>query len=585
MKLNNEYNFGVVPTVNMPRSRFATHKNIRTTFNAGLLIPIYVNPLIQPGDTLKVKSTMVIRMTTPIYPTMDNLFADLRAFFVPHRLSWDHFKEFMGENTTGAWTQTTTYTIPQIQIFNNYSQLTQVKIAKGDNLQYMGIPIGYPKAVNTAPANTQCQTKIMALPWRAYALTWSDWYRDENVTPPLFINKGDNDTYANRGNAVHNWGTYSANAVTIPLECAPVYKFKDYFNACLPEPQKGPAVTLPIGSYAPVIGNGNVIGLTQDPTGQIQGGLAAENNTKSLVGAYPLTGSNNPVGSAIAGSTDTFGGGLGVGLTTNAASSGIIADLSNAVAATINAQRVAFAVQRIEELSARAGTRFNELINAFFNVKGQLSAVVQRPQYLGGFRVPLQMQQVPQTSATSATSPQGNMAAYSLTVDNQHFFSHSFEEWGTLLFCLCVRQEHSYSQGIANFWSKKNKLDFYWPQLAFLGEQPILTKEIYADGSSNDDTVFGYNERWIEYRTEQNINTGAFSPDYAQSLDAWHYGDDYSQAPVLSDTWRRETKDYIDRTLAVQSSVEDQFLMDSRFEFDKTTCMPLRSIPGLLDHF
>lgn len=582
MKLNNEYNFGVVPTVRTPRSRFLTFKNLRTTFNAAQLIPIYVNPLIQPGDTLKVKSTMVIRMSTPIHPTMDNLFADLRAFFVPHRIVWDHFKEFMGENSTGAWTQTTTYTVPQLAIYNDYAAR---KIAIGDSLQYMGIPIGYPKAITTAPTVANCTTTVMSLPWRAYAKTWNDWYRDENVTPPFNLYTGDNTKPVTRGSTTYIWGVYNNSQDAVPLECAPVYKFKDYFNACLPEPQKGPAVTLPIGSSAPVIGNGMALGFDTGSTTpgyehlglKIGDGITSPTLT-ATTGNYGAT-----VGAASTGNGSSEG--LVGGVTTDATKSGLITDLSNAVAATINAQRVAFAVQRIEELSARAGTRFPEIIDAFFGVKGLMSAVVQRPQYLGGFRLPLQMNQVLQTSSTDNTSPQGNTAAYSLTVDSQQFFTHSFEEWGTLLFCLCVRQEHSYSQGIENFWSKKNKLDFYWPQLAFLGEQPILTKEIYADGSSNDDSVFGYNERWIEYRTERNLNTGAFSPDYSASLDVWHYGDDYSQAPVLSDAWRRETKDYIDRTLAVQSNVEPQFLMDSRFEFDKTTCMPLRSIPGLLDHF
>lgn len=583
MKLNNEYNFGIVPTVQMQRSRFLMHKNIRTTFNAGKLIPIYVNPLIQPGDSLKVKSTMIIRMSTPLYPTMDNLFADLRAFFVPHRITWDHFKEFMGENTTGAWTQTTAYTIPQIKIYtNSVPTKTDVKIASGDNLQYMGIPIGYPKTITTAPTVANSTTGVMALPWRAYAKTWSDWYRDENFVPPLNIYTGDNDIPSSRGATGQIWGTYATNNQYAPLECAPVYKFKDYFNACLPEPQKGPAVTLPIGSYAPVIGTGKVMTLTDGTHDNIQ--MATFTTTAPLNLMEPSVGNaGEDVGHARG--TAMTGTGTLVGLSTDATKSGIIADLSNAVAATINAQRMAFAVQRIEELSARAGTRMPEIISAFFGVKGTLSAVLQRPQYLGGFRLPLQMNQVIQTSSTDSTSPQGHTAAYSLTIDSQHFFTHSFEEWGTLLFCLCVRQEHSYSQGIANFWSKKEKYDFYWPQLAFLGEQPILTKEIYADGSSNDNSVFGYNERWIEYRTEQNINTGAFSPDHTQSLDPWHYGDDYSQAPVLSDSWRRETRDYIDRTLAVQSNTADQFIMDSRFEFDKTSCVSLRSIPGLLDHF
>lgn len=572
MKLNNEYNFGVVPTIRTPRSRFLMHKNIRTTFNAAKLIPIYVNPLIQPGDTLKVKSTMVIRMSTPIHPTMDNLFADLRAFFIPHRIVWDHFKEFMGENSTGAWTQQTTYTIPQLKIFTNRDDYTRLRIAKGDNLQYMGIPINYPKAVNTAPSIANCTTQVMALPWRAYAKTWNDWYRDENFAAPLYIYTGDNDIPTVRNSANITWGNYFTNADGAPLECAPVYKFKDYFNACLPAPQKGAPVTLPIGSTAPILSNNQVITMSDSASTP-----AFENKALQIQAI-----SNNQTALNM---QDQAGAGYTTKQLVFGNESGLYADLSNAVAATINAQRTAFAVQRIEELSARAGTRFPEVIDAFFGVKGLMSAVIQRPQVLGGFRLPLQMGQVLQTSSTDSVSPQGNTAAYSLTIDSQDFFTKSFEEWGTLLFCLCVRQEHSYSQGIANFWSKKNKLDFYWPQLAFLGEQEIKTKEIYADGSADDETTFGYNERWIEYRTELNINTGAFSPDYAQSLDSWHYGDDYATAPVLSDTWRRETATYIDRTLAVQSNVEDQFIMDSRFEFDKTTCMPLRSIPGLLDHY
>lgn len=587
MKLNNEYNFGVVPTVTTPRSRFLMHKNIRTTFNAAQLIPIYVNPLVQPGDTIKVKSTMVIRMTTPKFPTMDNLFADLRAFFIPHRLVWPHWKEMLGENNTGAWTQTTQYTVPQIAIYTSAPNGAH-KIAKGDNLQYMGLPIGYPKAINTAPSLTNCTTKIMALPLRAYMKTWNDWYRDTNFVPPIREWDDDSDgIYVIDQN--YQWGTYYTGSTKFyPATCAPVYKFKDYFNACLPEPQKNPggAVTLPIGQSAPVTvyGNGMTLGLQGlDSGGTTHEGIIAETGNQ-----IHRNGSvyGDPIGTTSSGgSSMTIQKAIGV--TTEPDKSGLIgiADLSNAVAATINAQRVAFAVQRIGELSARAGTRYPEIINAFFGVKGNLSAVVQRSQYLGGFRLPLQMGQVLQTSSTDSVSPQGNTAAYSLTIDSQHLFTHSFEEWGTLIFCLCVRQEHSYSQGIANFWTKKEKLDFYFPQMAFLGEQAIKTREIYADGSSNDDSVFGYNERWIEYKTEQNLNTGAMSPDYAQSLDMWHYGDDYSSAPVLSDAWRRETPDYIDRTLTVAHTLEDQFLMDSRFEFDKTTCMPLRSIPGLLDHF
>lgn len=364
MKLNNEYNFGVVPTVRTPRSRFLQHKNIRTTFNAAQLIPIYVNPLIQPGDTLKVKSTMVIRMTTPIHPTMDNLFADLRAFFIPHRLTWTHFKEFMGQNNTGAWTQTTTYTIPQIAIYTSESASTQHKIAKGDNLQYMGIPIGYPKAITTAPSLANCKTTVMALPWRAYAMTWNDWYRDENLCPPLTVYLGD-ETYNYSSSTSVEWGKHSTGGPHLTNKCAPVYKFKDYFNACLPEPQKGPAITLPIGSTAPVIGNGMALGLDTGSTtpGAEHLGLRIGDGITSPVLTATTGNYGATVGSATTGTGTSEG--LASGVTTDATKSGLITDLSNAVAATINAQRVAFAVQRIEELSARAGTRFPKSLTRF----------------------------------------------------------------------------------------------------------------------------------------------------------------------------------------------------------------------------
>ena len=568
MSVNNEYRFGIVPQVTTPRSKFLMHQNIRTTFNTGKLIPFFVDTDIMPGDTFKLSGTMVVRMSTPIYPTMDNMFADVRWFFVPHRLTWNHWKAFMGENETGAWYNQTSYTVPQIVIGKSGTN-ANLRIAKGDNLQYMGIPIGYPSSFTSS--GTTDGAKFSALPYRALCQTWNDWYRDENFCPPIYYNHGDADANAERNNA---WGTYSTSTGA-ELSCPPVFKFKDMFNSCLPEPQAGPAVTLPIGQSAPVIGTGMSMGLTNGTD------LGALYKGSSYLDANITTYGSN-VGTTNSGTNLT--GNKTIGLTTDASKSGIIADLSNAVAATINAQRMAFATQRILEQSARSGRRYVEIIKGFWGVTSP-SATQQRSQYLFGKRLPINMAQVTQTSSTDSTSPQGNTAAYSLTVDSEYYGTFSATEHGTLLGVVCVRPEHSYDTGIAKMWQRKNKLDFYWPQLAFLGEEPITNKTIYADGSAADEQVFGYNERWVEYRTKVNINTGAFSTKYPQTLASWHYGDAYNSLPVLSDTWRRETTANVDRTLAVTSAVEDNFLMDSRWEFEATRCCPLYSVPGLLDHF
>lgn len=566
MKLNNEYRFGITPTVNCPRSKFLMHQNIRTTFNAGKLIPFYIDTDIMPGDTFKFKGSMVIRMSTPIYPTMDNLFCDVRFFFIPHRIVWNNFKLFLGEAIDSAWVPSTEVTVPQVRVHDTGISGSRA-VAKGDILQYMGIPIGF----GTPNATNDGYNDLNALGYRAYFSVWNEYYRDENFCPPIRLATDDTTDYPS-DNGTYDYGRYSNSAHRLPAKVAPVYKFKDYYNACLPDVQRGGAVSLPIGSTAPIFGNGDEVKI-------VSGGIKANWEVNHLA---PDGVSYNYMTKYGTGDSTNNGN---VTFSTDATETGLSADLSNAVAATINAQRLAFATQRILELSARVGMRMPEIIKGFFHVDGPLMAVLQRPEYLFGKRLPINMNQTVQTSSTDSTSPQGNTAAYSLTVDSDYYGTKSFTEWGTILGVLCVRNEESYSQGVARMWSRKRKLDFYWPQLAFLGEQTIKMKEIYATNTASDEDAWGFNERWIEYRTKPNLNTGAFSPQYAQTLASWHYGSNFTSAPVLSDTFRRATEAWLDRTLAVTSAVEDQFLMDSRWEMEATRPLPMVSVPGYVDHF
>lgn len=573
---NSEYHFGVVPQVETPRSKFLMHQNIRTTFNAGLLIPFAVDSEVMPGDTFKVSGTFVIRQSTPIYPTMDNSFADIFIVRVPHRLVWDHFVNFMGQNDTGSWTQQTDYEVPKIELNIGAS----MKVNKGDILNYMGVPL-----TTNLLTNQNKPIYISALPLRSYQLAWNEWWRDENVCPPYHIWKDETTVYPYNGTMQNHWGNYEANAKAFDPKPAPVFKYKDYFNACLPDTQKGAPVTLPIGDRAPLMTLDTTYDV-KDMNGLTWGNISSGNTTAltddmNLV-VHSSSHASYPNQTVVEG---TATGTASVPLVPN----NLYADLSNAVAATINAQRMAFATQRILEQAARSGTRYCEITRGFFGVKTADSRL-QRPEILCAKRIPITMTQVAQTSSTDSTSPQGNVAAYSLTVDSDHLCTFSNTEHCTILYLICVRQEHSYDSGLQRQWTKFKKLEWYWPQLAFLGEQPIYNREIYlagydANGETTDDQVFGYNERWAELRYKPNMNTGAFSTRYQNNLSAWHYGDSYNSLPVLSFDWRKETKEFIDRTLAVTSEVEDQYIMDCRLEFEATRPLPMFSVPGLLDHF
>lgn len=556
MNRNTESHFSVNPiNLDIQRSKFVRPSTHKTTFNAGNLIPIYVDEVL-PGDTFKMNMSSVIRMSTPIYPVMDNANLDVYFFFVPNRLVWEHWKEFFGENNTTHWEQPVEYEVPQITA-------PQGGWAKGTIADYMGIP--------TKVSNLSVQ----ALPFRAYCKIWNDWFRDQNLKDPAMISLDETTTQgANSGDYVTN-----TEKGALPLKVA---KYHDYFTSALPEPQKGPEVTIAgLSGTVPVMAVKDTF------------------NTKSNSGIqYAKIGSQTVTDTwhyvVAAGDINTPSKGVSGVMVTNSASGTVAeaypanlwADLSAATgtATSINALRQAFAIQRLYEKNARGGTRYIEIIKAHFGVQSP-DARQQRSEYLGGTRVPINMDQVVQTSNSGDDiTPQGNTAAYSLTAFNESMFTKSFTEHGYIIGLACIRTEHTYQQGIERFWSRKKMLDYYFPTLANLGEQAILNKEIYAQGNATDDEAFGYQEAWAEYRYKPSRVSGAMRSNYQTTLDAWHYADKYASQPILSSEWIDETSANIDRTLAVQSTTEDQFIADFYFACEATRPMPLYSIPGLIDH-
>lgn len=551
MNRNTESHFSVNPiNLDIQRSKFVRPSTHKTTFNAGNLIPIYVDEVL-PGDTFKMKMSSVIRMSTPIYPVMDNANMDVYFFFVPNRLVWEHWKEFFGENNTTHWEQPVEYEVPQITA-------PEGGWTKGTIADYMGIP--------TLISNISVQ----ALPFRAYCKIWNDWFRDQNLKDPAMISLDETTT------AGANTGDYVTNAEkgALPLKVA---KYHDYFTAALPEPQKGPEVTIGgITGYLPVITRDEQV---TDTEKNLKWYTPGDNNNYNYTLGYKsqTTRAANDMQAATYSSSLTT--------TTAINPANLWADMSKGSTVTsINALRQAFAIQRLYEKNARGGTRYIEIIKAHFGVQSP-DARQQRSEYLGGTRVPINMDQVVQTSNTAeGSTPQGNTAAYSLTAFNESMFTKSFTEHGYIIGLACIRTEHTYQQGIERFWSRKKMLDYYFPTLANLGEQAILNKEIYAQGNTTDEEAFGYQEAWAEYRYKPSRVSGAMRSNYQTTLDAWHYADKYTSQPILSSEWIDETSANIDRTLAVQSATEDQFIADFYFACEATRPMPLYSIPGLIDH-
>lgn len=533
------HSFAMVPRPDIPRAAFSIQHALKTTFDAGDLIPIYVDEVL-PGDAMSLSMTSFARLATPIAPVMDNLHLDTFWFFVPNRLLWDNWEKFQGEQTNPG--DSIDYVIPQmVSPAGGYAPLS---------LQdYMGLP-----TVGQVLTGGQTVTHS-ALPLRAYNLIYNEWFRDENLQNSLTVNKLN--------------GPDPLSDYTLKKRG----KRHDYFTSSLPWPQKGASVQLPIGTTAPVVSTGAAF--------TVRGGAGSGTNL------YSETGAN---GTPILNSSSTTGGiALNFGAS-GATTTGLMADLTSATAATINELRQSFAIQKILEKDARGGTRYTEILRQHFGVMSP-DARLQRPEYLGGGSTLIQINPIAQTGPTGtsgASTPQGNLAAMGTALLSGNGFSQAFTEHGYIIGLANVRADLTYQQGLRKMWSRETRYDFYLPALANLGEQAVLNKEIYITGdAAQDDAVFGYQERWAEYRYHPSTITGLFKSTSAGTLDLWHYAQKFATLPTLNATFIEESaKAVVTRSTAVSEAANGtQLLCDVFFSLKAARPLPKYSVPGQIDRF
>ncbi len=542
-----QHSFSKVPSADIQRSVFDRSCGLKTTFDAGKLIPIFLDEAL-PGDTFNMKMTQFARLATPLHPTMDNMYVDTFFFAVPMRLVWNNWEKFNGAQDDPG--DSTDFLIPTMDAPASTGHL------EGSLSDYMGIP-------------TQVADLEHSALWhRAYNLIWNEWFRDQNIQDSVVVDKDDgpDDT---TDYAILNRG-----------------KRRDYFSSSLPFPQKGPSVLLPLGDTADVTATINQSFATIDDSGQ--GGpkfRTADGESKLRTTnvndeiEWPVSGGVTQVDSLEWGSPTDIGLQAVLGPLTVTGT----ADLAGATAATINSLREAFQLQKMFERDARGGTRYTEIIKSHFSINST-DQRLQRPEYLGGSSAPIIINQVEQTSSTaSQPSPQGNLTAYGVSQHTSNGFMKSFTEHCLIIGLISIRADLNYQQGLNRMFSRSTRFDFYWPSLAHLGEQSVLQKEIFADGiPANDDIVFGYQERFAEYRYKPSLITGAMRSNAATSLDTWHLAQDFASAPTLNDAFIKEDPP-LDRIIAVPS--EPHLILDAFFQYRCARPMPTYSVPGMIDHF
>ena len=550
--------FSMIPKTSIQRSSFDRSFGYKTTFNEGLLIPFFCDEVL-PGDTFKLKTSVLARLSTPIVPVMDNMFLDMQFFFVPNRLLWDHWQNFNGEQRDPS--DSTDFLVPTVTSPTG-------GFATQSIFDYLGLPTGV------------ANLSINSLPLRAYNLIWNEWYRDENLQDSVTVEHGDSDN-------VNNYTLLKRG------------KRHDYFTSCLPWPQKGSAVTVPLAGdiTAKDVNSVNTnipftqysnLGLVTAPAVTSVSGVTSEVYSETTGTPGPSAVVKSYVDPKLDLHYGQFANGSTVGGLIHLNQDGLnrlasylqITSTSQS-SVNVNDLRSAFQIQRLLERDARGGTRYTEILRSHFGVISP-DARLQRPEYLGGCSTPVNINPVQQTSATTSVTPQGNLAAFGYISNTHDDFNHSFVEHGYIIGLMSVRADLTYQQGINRMWSRQSRFDFYWPALAHLGEQAVLNKEIFAQGNDQDNQVFGYQERYAEYRYKPSLITGKLRSSDPQTLDVWHLSQKFTTLPKLNSDFIEENPP-ISRVVAVQT--EPHFIGDFYFDLKCIRPMPLYGVPGLIDHF